>query len=50
MEHWINDIEKGKGGKTFSDTLSTANPTWAGLAMNPVLHDYRQTANCLSLI
>jgi len=42
--YWEGKTEnRSTGWKNFqSDTLSTTNPTWAGLAINPVLRDCEQ--------
>jgi hypothetical protein len=48
MNNWCNDtngetrvIGRGGGGGCLSTTLSTTNPMWTGLALNPGLQDER---------
>ena len=51
-EHWWSDTDKKKYNtlrKTCTNaTLTTINPTWSGLGLNPDLHSDRPATNSLT--
>jgi len=48
MEYWQNDTDRGRPKYFPSATLSTTNPTWTDLGVNPGLRVEMLATNRLS--